>query len=84
MHKLKMNFAGICAKYFALRKAQSNEVGGFIGKSGGENRCDKCCANTSGTHVDIVHGTSGAIGRSIPAYDGYSSGGVRYCLVSSR
>ena len=84
MHKLKVSFTGVCAKYFALRESRSNEVGGFIRKSRGENRCDKCCANTSGTHVDIVYGTSGAIGRSISAYDGYSSGGVRYCLVSSR
>jgi len=64
MYKSEMSdrVPGVCAKYLALHQARSSEVGDLSGKSRRENRCDKRGANTSGTHIDIVHGTSGAIG----------------------
>lgn len=53
---------GVCAKYPALRQARSSEIGDLSGESRRENRCDKRDASTSGTHIDIVHGTNGTIG----------------------
>lgn len=64
MYKLETSnrVPGVCAKYPALRQVRSSEVGDLSGESRRENRCDKRSTNTSGTHIDIVHGTSGAIG----------------------
>jgi len=75
---------GIRAEYLALRKAQSDENGGFGGESRREDRRDKCGTSTARTYVDIVYGTGGVAGRGVPTYDGYPSGGVRYRFVPSR
>lgn len=79
-----MHVPGVRPEYPALREAQSDEVRGLGGESRGEDRCDKRHASTPGTHIDLVHGTGGVAGRSVPAYDGYTSSGVGYRAVSSR
>lgn len=75
---------GVRSEYPALREAQSNEVGGLSGESRGKDRCNKRHASTPGTQIDLVHGTGGAAGRSVPAYDGHPSSGFGYRPVSSR
>lgn len=79
-----MHVPGVRPEYPTLREAQSDAVGALGRESRRENRCDKRHAGTSGTHIDLVHGTGGATGRSVPAYDGHPSSGVGYCIVSSR
>lgn len=80
----RIRVPGVRTEYPALREAQSDEVGGLGGESRGKDRCDKRHTGTPGTHIDLVHGTGGSAGRSVPAYDGHPSSGFGYRAVSSR
>lgn len=75
---------GVRPEHPALREARSDEVGGLGGEGRGEDRRDKRHAGTPGTHVEPLHGTGGAAGRSVSAYDGHTSGGAGSRPVSSR